>query len=95
MIMYINSYTVKPGMMQQMVEELNATGAEGMFRSLPGNVMFQYAVAAGDPDTFILIDAWEDEAALQAHTVCDAMPLWHAVKDKYIIDKVIRRFDTV
>lgn len=57
MIMYVNSYKVKPGQMSNLIAELNASGCEEMFRSEPGNVMFNFSVAAKDEDIFYLVDA--------------------------------------
>lgn len=93
MIMYVNSYKVKPGQMSNLIAELNASGCEEMFRSEPGNVMFNFSVAAKDEDIFYLVDAWEDEETFEAHKTCRAMPYWHAAKDKYIIDKTLNRFE--
>lgn len=87
MILYINTYKVKPGMMDAMVKELNDSGIEEQFRSIPGNVVFTYSVAAKDADTFYLVDLWEDEASFRAHLQSDALKVWHAIKDKYFLDK--------
>jgi quinol monooxygenase YgiN len=80
--------------MDQAIAELNASGAEEMFRKQPGNVIFNFSVAANDRDTLYLTDAWEDEETFEAHKVCEAMPLWYAVKDRYVVSKELNRFDT-
>jgi quinol monooxygenase YgiN len=94
MIVYINTYKVKPGTLEKAISELNATGAEEMFRKMFGNVVFNFSVAANDTDTFYLTDVWKDQASFDAHLTCGAMPLWHSVRDKYVIDKVNLRYDT-
>lgn len=87
MILYINTYKVKPGMMEALVKELNDSGVEEQFRSIPGNVVFTYSVAVKDEDTFYLVDLWEDEASFQAHLQSDALKVWHSIQDKYFVDK--------
>lgn len=93
MILYINIYKVKHGMMNQMVTELNASGVEEIFRGIPGNIDFNYSVAIKDEDTFYLTDLWQDEESFNAHMQSDALHVWHTVKDKYIVDKKVTRYD--
>lgn len=93
MIIYINKYKIKPGTTEAMLEELNASGAEKLFRKQPGNVIFNFSIPAEEEDVLYLTDVWEDQASCDAHLTCEAMPLWHAVKDKYVIDKEIRHFE--
>jgi len=93
MVLYINSYKVKPNMMDKFIDELNASGVEQTFRSIPGNVLFNYSIAAKDKDTFYLTDLWQDESSFQAHLENDALRIWHGIKDKYILDKVVTRYD--
>lgn len=93
MILYINTYKVKPGMMDALVKELNDSGIEKQFRSIPGNVVFNYSIAAKGPDTFYLVDLWETEEGFQAHLKSDALKVWHAIKDKYFVGKENIHYD--
>lgn len=93
MIMCINTYKVKHGEIDNLVAELNAYGVEEMFRIIPGNAIFNYSIAVNNKDTLYLVDAWETEGAFEAHLKSGAIKIWHNIKDKYIIEKNLKRFD--
>lgn len=93
MIIYINTYKVKPNMMDQLVAEIRRTGVEAIYRKQPGNICFNYSVAVNDENTFYLTDAWQDEATFEAHLNCEATPIWHKIKEQFIEDKIITRYD--
>lgn len=93
MVIYINKYNLKPGCLDQMIKELKECGAGDIFRAQSGCVMFSYSVDVEEPDVLYLTDVWEDEAAFQGHLKCPGIPLWHEVRDKYVIGKDSRRYD--
>ncbi len=93
MILYINKYHIKPGTQAQMAEDIKASGCEAAMEGQPGNLFFRLSFSASEPDTLYLTDGWETQEACGAHLTCDAMPIWHEVKDKYVIDKDVRGFN--
>lgn len=92
MILYINKYRIKPGTQAAMAEDIKNSGCEAAMERQPGNLFFRLSFSASEPDTLYLTDGWETQADCDAHLTCDAMPLWYAVKDKYVIDKDVRGF---
>lgn len=93
MVLYMNRYILKPGTRDKLVQEINESGVESMFRSMPGNVKFDFAVPVKDKDILYMNDLWADEETFEAHLHCDAVDIWHEIKDRYVIDKDCRRYD--
>lgn len=93
MVIMICSYKVKPGMVGQLVKEIQETQVEQLYRSQPGNVCFNYSVPVNDENKFYLTDVWETEEALIAHRSCEATPIWNAIKEKYIMESTALRYD--
>lgn len=93
MILYMNRYYLKPGTRDAFVEEINASGVEAAFRSMPGNIKFDFSVPVNDRDMLYMNDLWADEDSFQAHLHCEALETWHAIKDRYVVDKDSRRYD--
>lgn len=92
MILYINKYRIRPGTQEEMAADIKSSGCEAAMEKQPGNLFFRLSFSAAEPDTLYLTDGWEDQASCDAHLICDAMPLWRAVKDKYVVDKDVRGF---
>ena len=93
MTVVIVSYKIKPGMRDQMVKEIQESGIGEMYRLQPGNIVWNFSLPVNYEDTFYLTDVWQDEASVEAHMLCEPTPIWGAIKEKYIIDKVVRRYD--
>ncbi len=92
MIIYVNEYHIQPGTQEAMAKEIAESRCEALMEQQPGNLFFRLSFSASEPDTLYLTDGWEDQASCDAHLTCDAMPVWRAVKDKYVIDKDVRGF---
>lgn len=93
MVIYINKYNVKPGSIAQMIKELRESEAGEIFRRQPGCMMFAYSADAEEEDVLYLTDVWETEEAFQGHLKCAGIPIWHEIRDKYVIGKDSRRYD--
>lgn len=93
MVLYMNRYQLRPGTLEEFVREINASGVESQFRSMPGNIKFDFAIPVLDKDTLYMNDLWADEETFQAHLHCDALDTWHEIKDRYVIGKDSRRYD--
>lgn len=93
MVAYINKYKIKQGNLGRMIEELKVSGAGDIFRAQPGCVMFAYSTDVEENDVLYLTDVWETEEAFQGHLKCPGIPVWHEVRDKYVISKDSKRYD--
>lgn len=93
MVIYINKYKIRQGSITQMINELRESGAGDIFRKQPGCVMFAYSADVEEADVLYLTDVWETEEAFQGHLKCAGIPVWHEIRDKYVIGKDSRRYD--
>lgn len=93
MILCINSYEVKPGKLEKLVEELRLSRMEEHLRKADGNRYFCFSVPIGQSDALCLTDAWEDEASFQAHLQNPYIVHWERLKEKYVVSSRVRRYD--
>lgn len=82
------------------VEEIFQTGFFGPMElirlSLPqmrGNVCFNFSIPIQEPDVLYLTDIWEDEASFQAHLESQETAAWSALKETYVENSHVRRYD--
>ena len=60
-------YTGKDGAARKFAEEMTASGTVAAIRAEAGNLRYEYYLPLDDPETVLLIDSWEDQAAIDAH----------------------------
>ncbi|MBE5997925.1 MAG: antibiotic biosynthesis monooxygenase [Lachnospiraceae bacterium] len=93
MILYMNRYFLKPGTREALVKELNDSGVEAMFRAMPGNIKFDFSIPVNEDNLLYMNDLWATQETFEAHLHCEAVDIWHEIKDRYVIDKDSRRYD--
>ena len=84
-------YTGKNGSARAFAEEMTATGTVDAIRKEPGNVRYEYYAPLDDPETILLIDAWTDQAAVDAHHASPMMKTIAALREKYDLHKTAER----
>ena len=85
-------YTGTPGNARRFAEEMEASGVADRIRQEPGNLRYEYFVPMNDPDTVLLIDAWQDQAAIDAHHASPMMAEIAALREKYDLHMTVERF---
>ena len=60
-------YTGKAGAARKFAEEMTTSGTVAAIRAEAGNLRYEYYQPLEDPETILLIDSWEDQAAIDAH----------------------------
>ena len=85
-------YTGTPGNAQRFAEEMEASGVADRIRQEPGNLRYEYFVPMNNPDTVLLIDAWQDQAAIDAHHASPMMAEIAALREKYDLHMTVERF---
>ena len=85
-------YTGKDGSAAAFAREMLASGTVAAIRSEPGNVRYEYFVSLEDPETLLLIDAWADQAALDAHHASPMMNTIQALREKYDLHMTVERY---
>ena len=76
-------YTGADGSARKFVEEMESSGTAAAIRAEEGNERYAYFLSLDDPETVLLIDAWRDQAALDAHHASPMMGTLAALREKY------------
>ena len=85
-------YTGRDGAARAFAEEMLASGVVGAIRAEAGNRRYEYYQTLEDPETILLIDAWADQAALDAHHASPMMASIAALREKYDLHMTVERY---
>ena len=85
-------YTGKNGNARKFVEEMTAGGTVAAIRAEAGNLRYEYYQPFDDPETVLLIDSWENKAAIDAHHASPMMATIAALREKYDLHMTAERF---
>ena len=85
-------YTGINGRARAFAEEMTATGTVTAIRKEPGNIRYEYYAPLEDPETILLIDAWTDQDAIDAHHASPMMQTIAALREKYDLHMAVERF---
>lgn len=87
-------YTGENGAARKFVEEMEASGTADAIRAEEGNVRYRYFQPLDDPKTILLIDAWENQEALDVHHASPMMTKIAELRDKYDLHMTAERYRT-
>lgn len=76
-------YTGKDGNARKFAEEMESTGTAAAIRAEEGNIRYEYYIPMYDPETVLLIDAWDSQEALDIHHASPMMATIAALREKY------------
>ena len=85
-------YTGTNGSAQKFAAEMESSGIADAIRAEDGNERYAYFQPLDDPETVLLIDAWRDQAALDAHHATPMMEQLAALRDKYDLHMRAERY---
>lgn len=85
-------YTGKNGNARKFAEEMAASGTLAAIRAESGNLRYEYYQPFDDPETVLLIDSWEDQAAIDAHHASPMMATITALREKYDLHMTVERY---
>ena len=85
-------YTGKDGATRKFAEEMTTSGTVAAIRAEAGNLRYEYYQPLDDPETILLIDSWEDQAAIDAHHASPMMATIAALREKYDLHMTVERF---
>ena len=88
-------YTGENGSAGKFAEEMRESGLVDRIRAERGNLRYEYFVPMDDPETVLLIDAWENEEALAFHHKSPMMKEIAALRKKYRLKMRVQRFTEV
>lgn len=85
-------YTGKNGNARKFAEEMEASGTAAAIRAEAGNLRYEYFFPMKDPETVLLIDSWEDQAAIDLHHASPMMKEIAALREKYDLHMRAERY---
>lgn len=88
-------YTGKDGAARKFAEEMTTSGTVAAIREEAGNVRYEYFLSLDDPETVLLIDAWTDQAAIDAHHASPMMATIASLREKYDLHMTVERHTSI
>ena len=85
-------YTGTNGNARKFAEEMEKSGTADMIRAEEGNIRYEYFYPVNDPETILLIDAWESQEAIDAHHASPMMETIAALREKYDLHMKAERY---
>lgn len=85
-------YTGVNGAARKFAEEMSQSGIVNRIQAEEGNLKYNYFVPLADPETILLIDSWENQAALDQHHASPMMAELAALRDKYDLHMQVERY---
>ena len=77
---------------RRFAEEMEQSGTVAAIRAEQGNIRYEYFFPKNDPETVLLIDEWEDQAAIDAHHASPMMGTIAALREKYDLHMTVERY---
>ena len=84
-------YTGKNGSARKFAEEMIKSRTVEKIRSESGNLRYEYFQPI-DPETILLIDSWNDQAAIDFHHASPMMNTIAALREKYGLKMKVERY---
>ena len=85
-------YTGENGSARRFAEEMENSGTADKIRAEFGNVRYEYYFPMNDSETVLLIDAWENQAAIDNHHASPMMQTILELREKYDLHMRVERF---
>ena len=85
-------YTGENGNARRFAEEMESSGIADKIRAEAGNVRYEYFFPMNDPETVLLIDAWENQEAIDAHHASYMMKTIADLREKYDLHMKVERY---
>ncbi len=85
-------YKGENGSAAKFAEEMISSGTVDAIRSEKGNIRYEYFLPMNDPDTVLLIDAWENQEAIDVHHASPMMKTITELREKYDLHMKVERY---
>ena len=85
-------YTGTNGSARMFAREMEESGTAAAIRAERGNLLYEYFFPMNDPETVLLIDAWESQEAIDRHHASPMMETIQALREKYDLHMRVERF---
>ena len=85
-------YTGENGSARRFAEEMENSGTANKIRAEKGNVRYEYFFPMKDSETVLLIDAWDNQEAIDKHHASPMMQTIIELREKYDLHMKVERF---
>lgn len=85
-------YSGTNGNARKFAEEMERSGTADKIRAEKGNVRYEYFSPMNDPETVLLIDAWESQEAIDVHHASPMMQTIVDLREKYDLHMKVERY---
>ena len=85
-------YTGVNGKARLFAQEMESSGTAAAIRAEKGNIRYEYFFPMNDPETVLLIDAWESQEAIDVHHASPMMATIKELREKYDLHMKVERF---
>ena len=85
-------YSGSNGSARSFAEEMEKSGIADKIRAEKGNIRYEYFFPNNDPETVLLIDEWEDQAAIDLHHASPMMQTITELREKYKLSMKVQRY---
>ena len=85
-------YTGTNGNARRFAEEMESSGTADKIRAESGNIRYEYFFSMNDPETVLLIDAWDSQEAIDIHHASPMMQTIAALREKYDLHMRVERY---
>ena len=85
-------YKCKPNRKEAFLERLRAEGIDAASRAEPGNLQYDYFLAADIDTDLLLIEKYRDDEAVIAHTKQPHVARMVELKEQYVDELILERY---
>lgn len=85
-------YTGSEENARKFAQEMVSSGTVAKIQAEDGNLRYEYFFPMDDPETVLLIDAWNDQAALDVHHASPMMRKISELREKYNLHMKVERY---
>ncbi len=85
-------YTGENGNAKRFVQDMIQKGIVDRIRAQEGNLAYEYFFPLDDPETVLLIDRWENQAAIDRHHASPMMAEIAQLRNQYDLHMRVERF---
>lgn len=85
-------YNGTNGSARKFAEEMISSGTVDAIRAESGNLRYEYFFPMNDEETVLLIDSWEDQAAIDVHHATSMMTKIAGLREKYDLHMKVERY---
>ena len=93
MIVLNVTYRCKQGAREEFLERIRRAGIDTACRAEEGNLKYDYYLPTDGENELLLVEKWTDAASLASHGQQPHIAQLKALKEAYVTETVIERFD--